>query len=113
MTTQIANEDLLLEKIPNPEGESSDYQETWAEFALIMNGYEVYGDFESFSNLASLLIKEPMNASFYSWVFCSCSNFAGSHQFVLSEVMKDSYKMSQVFQYSSHSSCSSVCDKEL
>ena len=41
MTTQIANEDLVLEKIPNPEGESSDYQETWEKFALTMNGYEV------------------------------------------------------------------------
>ena len=63
MTTQIANEDLLLEKIPNPEGESSDYQETWAEFALTMNGYEVCGDFESCSDLASQVIKEPKNAS--------------------------------------------------
>ena len=25
MTTQIANEDLVVEKSPNPEGESSDY----------------------------------------------------------------------------------------
>ena len=32
MTTQIANEDLVLEKIPNPEGESTDYQETWEKF---------------------------------------------------------------------------------
>ena len=63
MTTQIANEDLFLEKIPNPEGESSDYQETWEKFALTMNGYEVCGDFESCSDLASQVIKEPKNAS--------------------------------------------------
>ena len=63
MTTQIANEDLVLEKIPNPEGESSDHQETWEKFALTMNGYEVCGDFESCSNLASQVIKEPKNAS--------------------------------------------------
>ena len=53
MPTQIANEDLVLEKIPNPEGESSDYQETWQKFALTMNGYKVCGDFESSSDLAS------------------------------------------------------------
>ena len=64
MTTQIANKDLVLEKIPNPEGESSDYQETWEKFALTMNGYEVCGDFESCSDLASQVIKEPKNASF-------------------------------------------------
>ena len=63
MTTQIANEDLVLEKIPNPEGESSDYQETWEKFALTMNGYEICGDFDSYSDLASQVIKEPKNAS--------------------------------------------------
>ena len=63
MTTQIANEDLVLEKIPNPEGESSDYQETWEKFALTMNGYEVCGDFESCSDLASQVIKELKSAS--------------------------------------------------
>ena len=63
MTTQIANEDLVLEKIPNPEGKSSDYQDTWEKFALTMNGYKVSGDFESCSNLASQVIKEPKNAS--------------------------------------------------
>ena len=66
MTTQIANKDLVLEKIPNPEGESSDYHETWENFALTMNGYEVCGDFES------------------------CSYFAGAHQFVFSLVTKGS-----------------------
>ena len=63
MSTQIPNEDLLLEKIPNPEGESSDYQEIWKKFALTMNGYEVCGDFESCSDLASQVIKELKNAS--------------------------------------------------
>ena len=61
--TQIPNEDLVLEKIPNPESESSDYQETWEKFALTMNGYEVCGDFESCSDLASQVIKELKNAS--------------------------------------------------
>ena len=63
MTTQIANEDLVLEKIPNPESESSHYQEIWEKFALTMNGYDVCGDFESCSNLATQVIKEPKNAS--------------------------------------------------
>ena len=63
MPTQIANDDLVLEKIPNPEGESSDYHETWEKFALTMNGYQVCGDFECCSNLASQVIKEPLNAS--------------------------------------------------
>ena len=59
----IPNKDLVLEKIPNPEGESSDYQETWEKFALTMNGYKVSGDFSSCSDLAKQVIKEPMNAS--------------------------------------------------
>jgi len=63
VATQISNEDLVLEKIPNPEGESSDYQETWEKFALTMNGYKVCGDFEYCSDLASKVIKEPKNAS--------------------------------------------------
>ena len=63
MTIQIANEDLVLEKIPNPECESSDYQETWEKFGLTMSGYEVCGDFGSCSDLASQVIKDPMNAS--------------------------------------------------
>ena len=63
MPTQIANKDLVLEKIPNPEGESSDYQEIWEKFALTMNGFEVSGDVESCSDLASQVIREPKNAS--------------------------------------------------
>ena len=61
--TPISNEDLVLEKITNPESESSDYQETWEKFVLTMNGYNVCGDFESCSDLASQVIKEPKNAS--------------------------------------------------
>ena len=45
MAIQIFNEDLVLEKILNSEGESSNYQETLENFALTMNGYEVCGDF--------------------------------------------------------------------
>ncbi len=37
MVQQITNQDLVLEKIPKPEGESSNYQETWEKFALKMN----------------------------------------------------------------------------
>ena len=50
VATQISNEDLVLDKIPNPEGESSDYQETWEKFALTMNAYEACGDFASCSD---------------------------------------------------------------
>ena len=63
MATQIANKDLVLEKIPNPEVESSDYQETWEKFALTMNGYDVCWDFEFCSDIASQVIKAPKNAS--------------------------------------------------
>ena len=43
-TKLIPNKDLVLEKIPKPGDKSSDYQETWEEFALTMNAYEIYGD---------------------------------------------------------------------
>ena len=59
----IPNNDLDLKKIPNPEGESSDYKETWEEFALTMNAYEVCGDFEAASELSSKVLKDPINAS--------------------------------------------------
>ena len=62
-TKIIPNKDLVLEKIPNPEDKSSDYQETWEKFALTMNGYEVCGDSDSCSDLANQVIKEPKNAS--------------------------------------------------
>ena len=43
----INNKDLVLEKIPNPEDKSSDYQETWQKFALTMNSYELCCDSET------------------------------------------------------------------
>ena len=36
----IPNKDLVLEKIPNPEDKSFDYEEPWQEFALTMNAYK-------------------------------------------------------------------------
>ena len=45
----IPNENLVLEKIPNPDDKSFDYQEPWIEFALTMNAYEVCGDFKAAS----------------------------------------------------------------
>ena len=59
----IPNRDLDIKKIPNPEGDSSDYQETWEEFALTMNAYDVCGDFEAASELSSKVLKDPINAS--------------------------------------------------
>ena len=61
--TPIANEDLVLEKIPNPESESSDYQETWEKFALTMNAYEVCGDSETAFETRSQVFKDMLNAS--------------------------------------------------
>ena len=63
MATQIANKDLVLEKIPNPESESSDYQETWEKFALTMNAYQVCGDSESAFELGRKVMEEPLNTS--------------------------------------------------
>ena len=63
MTTQIANEDLVLEKIPNPEDKSSDYQETWEKFALTMNAYEVCGNSETAFETRSKVFKDPLKAS--------------------------------------------------
>ncbi|WP_269613307.1 hypothetical protein [Prochlorococcus marinus] len=59
----IPNENLDLEKIPNPEDKSSDYQETWMGFALTMNAYEVCGDSETAFETRSKVLKDPLNAS--------------------------------------------------
>ena len=59
----ISNQNLVLEKIPNPEDQSYDYQEVWERFALTMNGYEVCGDFEACHELMRKVLKEPLNAS--------------------------------------------------
>ena len=59
----IPNKDLVLEKIPNPDDKSSDYQETWMGFALTMNAYEVCGNSESAFETRSKVLKDPLNAS--------------------------------------------------
>ena len=59
----IPNENLDLEKIPNPEDKSSDYLETWMGFALTMNAYEVCGDSETAFETRSKALKDPLNAS--------------------------------------------------
>ena len=60
---KISNEKLNLEKIPNPDDKSSDYQETWEEFALTMNAYEVCGDSETAIKTRSQVFKDMLNAS--------------------------------------------------
>tara|TARA_B100000902_G_scaffold332112_1_gene329914 strand:- start:25 stop:357 length:333 start_codon:yes stop_codon:yes gene_type:complete len=59
----IPNENLDLEKIPNPDDKSSDYQETWMGFALTMNAYEVCGDSDTAFETRSKVFKDPLNAS--------------------------------------------------
>ena len=59
----IPNENLVLAKIPNPDDKSSEYQETWMEFALTMNAYEVCGDSENAFETRSKVFKNPLNAS--------------------------------------------------
>ena len=59
----IPNENLDLEKIPNPEDKSSDYLETWMGFALTMNAYEVCGDSETAFETRSKVFKEPLKSS--------------------------------------------------
>ena len=59
----IPNKDLVLEKIPNPEDKSSDYQETWEKFALTMNAYEVCGDSETAFETRSKVFKDMLKAS--------------------------------------------------
>ena len=59
----ISNHGLVLEKIPNPEDKSSDYQETWMGFALTMNAYEVCGDSDTAFETRSKVFKDPLNAS--------------------------------------------------
>ena len=59
----IPNNDLDIEKIPNPEDESFDYEEPWIEFALTMNAYEVCGDSETAFETRSQVFKDMLNAS--------------------------------------------------
>ena len=59
----IPNENLDLEKIPNPEDKSSDYLETWMGFALTMNAYEVCGDSDTAFETRSKVFKDPLKAS--------------------------------------------------
>ena len=59
----IPNKDLVLEKIPNPDDKSSDYQETWMGFALTMNAYEVCGDSDTAFETRSKVLKDPLKAS--------------------------------------------------
>ena len=46
---QISNQDLKLEKIPDPDGD----WDAWSRFALTINGYEVQGGFEPCADLAN------------------------------------------------------------
>ena len=59
----IPNKNLVLEKIPNPDDKSFDYQEPWIEFALTMNAYEVCGNSESAFEIRDKVFKDPLNAS--------------------------------------------------
>ena len=59
----IPNENLDLEKIPNPEDKSSDYLESWMGFALTMNAYEVCGDSDTAFETRSKVFKDPLKAS--------------------------------------------------
>ena len=59
----IPNENLVLEKIPNPDDKSSDHQETWMGFALTMNAYEVCGDSDTAFETRSKVFKDPLKAS--------------------------------------------------
>ena len=56
----IPNEDLELDKIPNPEGDSFEY---WGRFALTLNGYELMGGHSECASLTNRVIKDPANAT--------------------------------------------------
>ncbi|WP_413678100.1 hypothetical protein [Prochlorococcus sp. MIT 0916] len=59
----IPNKDLVLEKIPNPEDKSFEYEEPWQEFALTINAYEVCGNSESAFETRNKVFNDPLNAS--------------------------------------------------
>ena len=46
---QISNQELKLEKIPDPDGNLN----AWSRFAHTINGYEVQGGFEPCADLAN------------------------------------------------------------
>ena len=46
---RISNEQLLLERIPDPDGDLA----SWEDFALLLDGYSVMGGFEPCADLAN------------------------------------------------------------
>ena len=59
----IPNENLELEKIPNPDGDSCEYIEASERFALTLNGYEQMGGFSECSALTNRVIKDLTNTT--------------------------------------------------
>ena len=66
----IPNEDLELDKIPNPDNESFDFeghpfesQLGWQRFALTIDGYNVAGGLEACSKCVSQVLSEKEKAT--------------------------------------------------
>ena len=81
---KISNEELNLDKIPNPEDESFDYEEPWIEFALTMNAYEVCGNSESAFETRDKVFKDPLNASLTELRCAFCFTTSSSLELTLS-----------------------------
>ncbi len=60
--TKISKKELDLDKIPNLDNKSSDYQEICEQFALTINAYEICGGSDTAFERRDKVFKDPLNA---------------------------------------------------
>ena len=63
MRQQIPNEDLLIDLIPDPDGDPDAFYQNWGGFALTLNGYETCGGSEGCVDACRKVHFEPSQAT--------------------------------------------------
>ena len=88
----IPNEDLELDKVPNPDNESFDFeghpfesQLGWQRFALTIDGYNVAGGLKACSKCVSQVLSEKEKATLTKSVahFFSFNDICGGHMLTI------------------------------
>ena len=63
MRQQIPNEDLLIDLIPDPDGDPDAFYQNWGGFALTLNGYETCGGSKGCADACRKVHFEPSQAT--------------------------------------------------